>query len=248
MFFTPCAQPFPECFPVWVDRVWRSCVLLWPVAVYSLRQKVVSNTDVTCSVCGSEPEWSALTHGLINIPAAILYPPLWGCWLDGLCQTQWGFRCITISFLPEFSCGTKLLPRWDCAKGQKSVSVCVCVRRSEWGHAHPRAQSSIPIYPRHSYIAVSVHDRSLALHMLRRARCELALQTAMVFHVHTHATCVHAHACGFGKIDYKNVPYRGSTFPMFHSFPHCYSRVRLGIDWGGFDRNVCVRGFVLMWL
>lgn len=60
-----------------------------------------------------------------------------------------------------------------------------------------------------------------------QSQMQLALQAAMVFHVHTHTTCVHAHACGFGQIDYKNVPYRGSTFPMFHSFPHCYSRVRV---------------------
>lgn len=217
MFFTPCAQPFPECFPVWVDRVWRSCVLLWPVAEYSLRQKVVSNTDVTCSVCGSESEWSALTHGPINIPAATLYPPLWGCWLDGLCQTQWGFRCVTISFLLEFGCGTKLLPRWDCAKGQKSVSVCV--RRSEWGRAHPRAQSSIPIHPRHSFIAVSVHDRSLALHMLHRARCSWhCKQPWHLFHVHTHTTCVHAHACGFGKIDFKMCHTKAAHSPCFTLF------------------------------
>lgn len=75
---TACSQPFPKCFPVWVFRFFLAsvsidCILFWPVAVYSLRQKLVSNTDLTCSGCGSELERSALTHGLINIPAATLY-------------------------------------------------------------------------------------------------------------------------------------------------------------------------------
>lgn len=78
------SQPFPECFPAWWFRfflasVRRNCILFWPVAVYSLGQKLVSNADLTCSACGSELELSALTHGLINIPAATLYPPRWDC-------------------------------------------------------------------------------------------------------------------------------------------------------------------------